>query len=117
MNLVAFFLKFKKNCELFKIKNIYIEKATSSNRKITANCDNGIQPTHLRKRHPIWKLLMFRQRQKAKGLQLTFENQLFGCIHYCPGLNVSLLLNTCSFQFKFRFIFSLILRGCAKCAF
>ena len=46
-----------------------------------------------------------------KDLQFAFENQLFEYmyIHYCTETNVNLLLNTCNFHCKFRFIFSLIL--------
>ena len=41
------FLNLRRNCELFKIKSVCNNKATSSNRKIATNCDSGIQPTHL----------------------------------------------------------------------
>ena len=57
------------------------------------------------------KLLIFRpQRQKAAeriACNLPFENQLFGYIHYCTEININLLLNTCNFHRKFRFIFLL----------
>ena len=40
------FFNLKKNkCELFKIKSVYNNKATSSKRKIATNCDSGIQHT------------------------------------------------------------------------
>ena len=47
-----------------------------------------------------------------KELQLAFKkkkNQLLDYCHYCTETNVILLLNTCNFRCKFRFIFSLIL--------
>ena len=44
-----------------------------------------------------------------EALQRIFENQLFEYINYDIGINVNLLLNTCNFHRKFRFIFSLIL--------
>ena len=55
------------------------------------------------------KLLKSRLQQKAVETQLTFENGLFGYIHYCTEINVNLPLNTCNFQRKFRLIFLLIL--------
>ena len=42
-------------------------------------------------------------------MQLTFENRLFGYIHYCTEINVNLPLNTCNFHRKFQLIFLLIL--------
>ena len=47
----------------------------------------------------------------SKDLQFAFENQLFVYmyIHNCTETNVNLLLNTCHFHCKYRFIFSLIL--------
>ena len=44
---------------------------------------------------------------KRIACNLPFENQLFGYIHYCTEININLLLNTCNFHRKFRFIFSL----------
>ena len=46
-----------------------------------------------------------------KDLQFASENQLFEYmyIHPCTETNVNLLLNTCNFHCKFRFIFPLIL--------
>ena len=39
-------------------------------------------------------------------MQLTFENQLFGYIHYFTEINVNLLLNTCKFWLIFLLILS-----------
>ena len=44
---------------------------------------------------------------KRIACNLPFENQLFGHIHNCTEININLLLNTCNFHRKFRFIFSL----------
>ena len=44
---------------------------------------------------------------KRIACNVPFENQLFGYIHYCNEININLLLNTCNFHRKFRFIFSL----------
>ena len=44
---------------------------------------------------------------KRIACNLPFENQLFGYIHNCTEININLLLNTCNFHRKFRFIFSL----------
>ena len=48
-----------------------------------------------------------RERITCRQCKLPFENQLFGCYHYCTEVNINLLLNTCNFHLKFRFIFSL----------
>ena len=68
-----------------------INKVISSDRKIATSCDGDIQPMHLRQRYSNWKLLIFRQRQKAKDLQLTFNNQLF--------LNISITVLKYSINF------------------
>ena len=47
---------------------------------------------------------------KRSACKSLFENQLFGYYHYhyCTKININcLLLNTCNFHRKFRFIFSL----------
>ena len=44
---------------------------------------------------------------KRMVCNLPFENQLFGYIHYCTEINISLLPDTCNFHRKFWFIFSL----------
>ena len=44
---------------------------------------------------------------KRIACNVPFENQLFGYIHYCTEININLLLNTCNFHRKFRFVFSL----------
>ena len=73
----------------------------------------------LRQRHSIYTLgiatLEFEiinissaaKESKRIACNLPFENQLFGYIHYCTEININLLLNTCNFHCKFRFIFSL----------
>ena len=44
-----------------------------------------------------------------KELQLAFKKQSLDYIHYCTEISVNLLLNTCNFRCKFRFIFELII--------
>ena len=53
-----------------------------------------------RYRHSHWKLLIFRQQQKTKELQLTFENQLFEYICDYTEINFNLLLATCIFHHR-----------------
>ena len=49
-------------------------------------------------------------RQKNCNLRLLVKTmQLLDYIHYCAEISVNLLLNTCNFSCKFRFIFELIL--------
>ena len=88
--------------ELLKIVSVYINKAISSDKKISDK---------LRQQHSTYafgiatlesEIFNISSATKAKGLQLTFENQLF-------ETNTNLLLNTCNFRRKFRFLFSLIL--------
>ena len=43
---------------------------------------------------------------KRIACKLSFENQLFGYIHYSTEININLLLNTCNFHCRFRFTFS-----------
>ena len=45
---------------------------------------------------------------KRIACNLPFENQ-FEYIYCCNEINISLLLNTCNFHLKFRFMFSLTL--------
>ena len=73
------------------------EGAISSDRKIVTNCDSGIQPYAL----GIAKLELGIIKQKNCNLSLK--------TNYCTEIDINLLLNTCNFHRKFRFIFSLIL--------
>ena len=71
--------------------------AISSDRKIATNCGSGIQPCAL----GIAKLELGIIKQKNCNLPLK--------TNYCTEIDINLLLNTCNFHRKFRFIFSLIL--------
>ena len=60
-------------------------------------------------KRPIGNYKYFVSGRKQKNWNLPFENQLFVYIHYCAEININLLLNTCNFHRKVRYILSLIL--------
>ena len=82
-----------------RIPNIweYPPDEISSDKKIATNCDSGIQPYAL----GIAKLELGIIKQKNCNLPLK--------TNYFTEIDINLLLNTCNFLHKFRFIFSLIL--------
>ena len=87
---------------------LYINKAISSDRRylrqIATGAFNllGIATLEL-------EIINISSATESKRIacNLPFENQLFGYIHCCTEININLLLNTCKFHSKFRFIFSL----------
>ena len=66
-----FFNLKKTKCELFKIKSVYNNTATSSKRKIATNCDSGIQHTHFGERHSLWKLSLSSSSSCGRGRDFT----------------------------------------------
>ena len=67
--------------ELFKIINVYINKAMSSDRKIAKLRQTVFNPHTWDSDTPIGNYNISSAIER-KELQLTFENQLFEYIHY-----------------------------------